>query len=103
MRSKIKKGKFKAQNMNDVYHIIEVGLDFIKIKMEGLSSGKIFSVPYNEVEEAFDKKFWYYLDEDDSANSMDGKSCHKCKNFSPFAESNQPDGTFICYACRHGY
>ena len=32
----------------------------------------------------------------------EGCACKKCKNFNEFAEPNQPDKTFICYACRHG-
>jgi hypothetical protein len=30
-----------------------------------------------------------------------GVSCSKCRDFNNFAESNQSDGTFICYSCRH--
>lgn len=33
----------------------------------------------------------------------DGCNCKKCKEFFPYAEPNQEDGTLICYACRHGY
>lgn len=29
-----------------------------------------------------------------------GCSCSKCKDFNEYAEANQPDGSFICYACR---
>lgn len=33
----------------------------------------------------------------------DGCNCKKCKEYFPYAEPNQEDGTLICYACRHGY
>lgn len=29
-----------------------------------------------------------------------GCHCKKCKEFFPYAESNQEDGTLICYGCR---
>lgn len=29
----------------------------------------------------------------------DGMICDKCKNFTQFAESNQQDGSFICFSC----
>jgi hypothetical protein len=32
-----------------------------------------------------------------------GCTCVKCKNFNEFAEPNRDDGTFICFACCHGY
>lgn len=32
-----------------------------------------------------------------------GCSCKKCKELFEYAEPNQPDGTLICWACRHGY
>lgn len=32
----------------------------------------------------------------------DGCACKKCREFYPYAEANQPDGTLVCYACRHG-
>jgi len=31
----------------------------------------------------------------------DGCFCVKCKEFYPFAEENQPDGTMKCYSCRN--
>lgn len=31
---------------------------------------------------------------------LDGMACKICKEFFPFAEGNQPDGTLICYSCR---
>lgn len=30
----------------------------------------------------------------------DGCFCKKCKEFYPYAEPNQQDGTLICYGCR---
>lgn len=30
----------------------------------------------------------------------DGCNCKKCKEFYPYAEPNQEDGTLICYQCR---
>lgn len=35
-------------------------------------------------------------------NHSDGYACKKCKDFFPYAEPNQEDGTLVCYACRHG-
>jgi hypothetical protein len=33
-----------------------------------------------------------------------GMSCRLCRDFSPFAEANRPDGTsFICFPCRQGW
>lgn len=31
----------------------------------------------------------------------DGEDCVKCGTFYPQAEPNQPNGTLICYSCRH--
>lgn len=33
----------------------------------------------------------------------DGCDCKKCKEFYPYAEPNQDDGTLICYQCRIGW
>lgn len=33
----------------------------------------------------------------------DGCDCKKCKEFYPYAEPNQDDGTLICYKCRIGW
>lgn len=30
----------------------------------------------------------------------DGCVCKKCKEFYPYAEPNQEDGTLVCYGCR---
>ena len=30
-----------------------------------------------------------------------GHNCKACKEFYPYARSNQDDGTLICYACRN--
>lgn len=38
-----------------------------------------------------------------SKDDRDGCDCVKCKEFYPFAEPNQEDGTLICYSCRNGY
>ena len=40
---------------------------------------------------------------DKKKKDRDGCDCKKCKEFYPYAEPNQEDGTLICYACRHGY
>lgn len=34
--------------------------------------------------------------------NKDGCRCKKCKEFYPFAQANQEDGTLICYVCRKG-
>jgi hypothetical protein len=36
-------------------------------------------------------------------DDRDGRVCVKCKDFYPYAISNQSDKSFICYGCRHGY
>lgn len=33
----------------------------------------------------------------------DGCDCKKCKEYYPYAEPNQDDGTLICYKCRSGW
>lgn len=33
----------------------------------------------------------------------DGCDCKKCKEFYPYAEPNQDDGTLLCYRCRTGW
>lgn len=35
-------------------------------------------------------------------NNKDGCHCKKCKEYFPYAEPNQDDGSLVCYACRHG-
>lgn len=35
--------------------------------------------------------------------SNNGETCKKCKEYFPFAESNQDDSTFICWGCKNGY
>lgn len=34
--------------------------------------------------------------------NKDGCRCKKCKEFYPYAQANQEDGTLICYVCRKG-
>lgn len=36
-------------------------------------------------------------------DNRDGCDCKKCKEFYPYAEPNQEDGTLICYRCRIGW
>lgn len=31
---------------------------------------------------------------------LDGMFCNKCRNFKEYAESNQTDGSFICWYCK---
>src|SRR5271163_2030117 len=38
------------------------------------------------------------IDEDHSS----GCKCLRCNEFNEYAQPNQPDKTFICYACRNG-
>jgi hypothetical protein len=35
--------------------------------------------------------------------NKDGCRCKKCKEFYPYAQANQEDGTLICYVCRKGF
>jgi len=44
-----------------------------------------------------------YIPENMVANiqeRLDGIACCKCKDFYPFAASNQENGTLICFSCR---
>lgn len=34
--------------------------------------------------------------------NRDGCKCKKCKEYYPYAQANQDDGTLICYVCRKG-
>ena len=51
---------------------------------------------------------WIQLDldlpapEPEKIEDSAGCSCEKCKNYCEYASPNQPDKTFICYACSHG-
>lgn len=40
-----------------------------------------------------------FLNEEEKKS--DGCFCKKCKDFFPYAEPNQKDGTLICYSCRN--
>jgi hypothetical protein len=40
--------------------------------------------------------------EPEKKNYSDGCHCKKCKDYFPYAEPNQEDGSMVCYACRHG-
>jgi hypothetical protein len=33
-------------------------------------------------------------------SEQDGMACRVCKEFFPYAEANQEDGTLICFSCR---
>lgn len=37
----------------------------------------------------------------DKSEFGDGKYCSKCVEWYPYAESNQKDGTLICWSCRN--
>lgn len=58
------------------------------------SDGKLFFMRADE-----DNKV---ADETTTENKppMDGCTCAKCKQYYPFAEPNQSDGSLICYSCR---
>jgi hypothetical protein len=36
-------------------------------------------------------------------SDKEGCDCIKCKEYYPYAEPNQEDGTLICFSCRNGY
>lgn len=38
-----------------------------------------------------------------SGSGRDGMDCKRCRSFFPMAETNQPDGTLVCFACRSGF
>lgn len=72
-----------------------------------LPNGTIVTIPYSS-------NGWYYnitippmpKEEITKAKPKDGRDgcdCIKCKEFYPFAEPNQKDGTLICFSCRNGY
>lgn len=71
-----------------------------------LPNGNIVTIPYSNG--------WYYnitippMPKKEAAkvkpkDGRDGCDCTKCKEFYPFAEPNQEDGTLICFSCRNGY
>lgn len=71
-----------------------------------LPNGNIITIPYNNG--------WYYtitippMSKKEAAkvkpkDGRDGCDCVKCREFYPFAEPNQEDGTLICFSCRNGY
>jgi len=37
---------------------------------------------------------------EEKKENSDGCTCRKCKEFYPYAEPNQDDGTLVCYGCR---
>lgn len=46
-------------------------------------------------------KFELFLINRNKRKSFDGMFCKRCQNFYEFAESNQKDGSLICYGCRN--
>lgn len=42
-----------------------------------------------------------YVENIRSHKGIDGMFCCKCNQFYDFAESNQEDGSMICYSCRN--
>ena len=42
----------------------------------------------------------FYVDNIHRKRHPDGMFCRHCQAFYQYAESNQPDGTLLCYACR---
>lgn len=56
-----------------------------------------------DIEPRFTDTDILYIDENliRSVHSvLDGMKCAKCKEFTPMAESNQENETFICWSCR---
>jgi formylmethanofuran dehydrogenase subunit E len=54
--------------------------------------------------------FWFECIDDNyiyqskvSSKKTNGLNCKKCKEFFNYAESNQEDGTLICWGCRNNY
>ncbi len=37
---------------------------------------------------------------EEKKKDCDGETCRKCKEYFPYAEPNQDDGTLVCYGCR---
>lgn len=52
---------------------------------------------------------WFTIDEgwlslpEEPVMKKNGLHCKKCKEFFNYAESNQTDGSLICWACRNNY
>jgi hypothetical protein len=46
---------------------------------------------------------WECQDTVEKVDTSSGYSCKKCKVFNEYSQSNQPDNTFICWACTNGY
>ena len=77
-------------NYNNWYPAIN-GQQWITVTIPSIAAPIAISAPITEAEPVAKKK------------NKDGETCKKCKEFYPFAEPNQEDGTLVCYSCRHGY
>jgi len=61
----------------------------------------------NEEDES-DQEYWFFGQSFTDSNpetkeKSKGCVCKTCNEFSPYAESNQEDGSFKCYSCKmHG-
>lgn len=42
----------------------------------------------------------FYTNKKGKEEVSDGMTCKRCRNFSPMAEANQQDGSFLCWSCR---
>lgn len=60
----------------------------ITVLSNGWAIGPMFQKP---IEDAIIEEEYY------------GHNCKKCKEYYEHAQSNQTDGTLICWACRHGF
>lgn len=96
--TKIKKGlKFKVSGMPDIYEISKIdnnNICYVKWKT------KEYTISKSDIELAIANGS-YIPEPDKIAKSIsNGMTCKKCNNYSQYAQSNQDDGTFICYSCR---
>lgn len=53
------------------------------------------------VEQLKNQKHILIVDKDRFDGFSDGSLCIKCKEFFPYAEPNQKDGSLVCYGCRN--
>ena len=93
--------KFRITGMKDVYKIIRVDSDKIVVTIDGTSA--TFDIEIGDAKDSFDIGLWKPLAAPQPVAHKDGMDCCKCKKFFEFAESNQDDGTMICWSCRNGF
>ena len=75
--------------------------DLLYIEPIPPGSNEIFFIKEIGPDEPVDKKFIISeYSAEVKAPKNDGCNCAKCKQYFPYAEPNQADGTLVCYSCR---